>query len=140
MLNNYPPCFYRVSVKALITHDDKVLLIQESDGRWKLPGGGLEVGESFLSCATRELHEELGVNVTHMSTQPVYVWTLVDDDPQKGVRPKVILCFNVKVDSSDFKGNSEESVQMKFFTKEDITNLNLHPNIKELSSLLLSSS
>jgi 8-oxo-dGTP diphosphatase len=136
MTDKYPPCFYRVSIKALINNDDKVLLLQESDGRWELPGGGLEVGESFHSCATRELQEELGANITSMSAQPVYVWTLIDDDPQKGVRPKVILCFNVKVDSFNFKGNPEESAQMKFFTKEEIKELNLHPNIKELPNIL----
>jgi 8-oxo-dGTP pyrophosphatase MutT (NUDIX family) len=131
-----PKCFYRVSTKALIVKEDKVLLIMESDGRWELPGGGLEVGESFESGIKREVHEELGVNVTEISPQPLYIWTLVDDDSQKGLTPKVILCFKVKIDSFNFKGDPEESVKMNFFSKDEIASLNLHPNIKELSNLL----
>ncbi len=131
-----PPCFYRVSAKALIYKDDKVLLLRESDGRWELPGGGLEIGESFESGLKREMSEELGVNLVEASSQPVYVWTLIDDDPKNGIRPKLILCFKVKVDSFDFKNDPEESSETKFFSKEEMESLNLHPNIKGLPKFL----
>lgn len=40
---NIPNCFYRVSVKALITNNEgKFLLIRENVGKWELPGGGLD--------------------------------------------------------------------------------------------------
>ncbi len=42
-----PPCFYRVSTKALITKENKVLLIMESDGTWELPGGGARSWRNF---------------------------------------------------------------------------------------------
>lgn len=109
----------------------------ESDGRWELPGGGLEVGETFTTGITREINEELGVNVIEVSSQPTYVWTLVDDDPIKGVRPKLILCFKVEVDSFDFKGNFDESSKISFFTKKEIKNLDLHPNIQQLPMSLI---
>ena len=131
-----PPCFYRVSTKALIKKNEKVLLLMESDGRWELPGGGLEVGESFESNLRREIREELGVNITEISKQPISMWTLVDEDKVNGVRPKLIIVFNVQVDSFNFINNPEESVKTEFFSKNEISNLNLHPNIRELPSML----
>lgn len=131
-----PKCFHRVSTKALITKDDKILLVMEPDGRWELPGGGLEVGESFENGVKREISEELGAEVTEVSPQPKYAWTLVDNDPEKGETPKVILCFEVKTKTINFISNPEESAKIEFFSKEDMAKLNLHPNIKELPNVL----
>ena len=47
--------FYRVSIKALIINEDKILLIQEADGRWELPGGGLNYNETINQALKREL-------------------------------------------------------------------------------------
>ena len=136
-MNEYmiPPCFYRVSTKALIFKDNKILLIMEPDGRWELPGGGLEVGETFESGLRREIKEEIGVNVTYVETNPSHVWSLVVDDGQKGIIPKLILLFVVKVDSLNFTGNKEESVKFEFFSLEELKSLNLHPNIRPLAGL-----
>lgn len=37
------------------------------DGEWALPGGHLEMGESFEQCAVREVEEETGIMVRHSS-------------------------------------------------------------------------
>lgn len=53
----------RFGAKALVTNDDRVLLIRErhDDGSpfWTLPGGGVEAGESLSECLTREIDEEI---------------------------------------------------------------------------------
>jgi 8-oxo-dGTP diphosphatase len=43
-----PGCYYRISVKALILDETrtKFLVVQELDGRWELPGGGLDWDEN----------------------------------------------------------------------------------------------
>lgn len=58
---NLPNCYYRTSVKALISNEaGEVLVVRESGKAWDLPGGGLEWGESAESALLRELKEELG--------------------------------------------------------------------------------
>jgi 8-oxo-dGTP pyrophosphatase MutT (NUDIX family) len=54
---------HRVSVKAaLVTSDrSKVLVTKLADGRFGLPGGHLEYGETPDEGIVRELNEELGV-------------------------------------------------------------------------------
>jgi len=49
-------------VEAVVLRESKMLLIRRSDdGKWALPGGMMEVGESPAEGAARELWEEAGL-------------------------------------------------------------------------------
>lgn len=54
-----------VGVGALVLRGGKILLIRRaappSRGLWSIPGGHVEVGESLLEAAARELREEAGL-------------------------------------------------------------------------------
>lgn len=63
-----------VSARAVV-HDDagRVLLIKRSDnGRWAVPAGAMEVGESISDCARRELYEETGLHATAVTPYAIY--------------------------------------------------------------------
>jgi 8-oxo-dGTP pyrophosphatase MutT (NUDIX family) len=66
-LKNLPSTFYRVAVKCLVFDDTGRLLVAENeDGEFELPGGGWEHGESLEECIQRELQEELGVRAANI--------------------------------------------------------------------------
>jgi ADP-ribose pyrophosphatase YjhB (NUDIX family) len=57
----------QVAVLSLVTNPKKVLMIRRADpphtGKWTLPGGHLEFGESLEDTAVRETKEETGVSI-----------------------------------------------------------------------------
>ena len=51
----------KVDVRGVVFRADKILLVRErSDGRWTLPGGWADVGESPAENVVREIREEAG--------------------------------------------------------------------------------
>ena len=55
----------RIGVSACVWRDGKVLLVERGKepwkGKWSLPGGSLEFGETVREAARRELAEETGI-------------------------------------------------------------------------------
>jgi 8-oxo-dGTP diphosphatase len=73
-----------VGVGGIILADDRVVLIKRKyeplAGRWSLPGGSLEVGESLEDGAARELREETGLEVEVGPMVEVFDRILRDED------------------------------------------------------------
>jgi ADP-ribose pyrophosphatase YjhB (NUDIX family) len=54
----------KVDVRGAVVQDGKILLIQErADGKWAMPGGWADLGNSPASVAEREVWEESGYRV-----------------------------------------------------------------------------
>jgi len=79
----YPPRPV-VGVGAVIVHDDRVVLIRRKyeplAGRWSLPGGTLELGESLEAGVAREIQEETGLDVDVGPVVEVFDRILLDGD------------------------------------------------------------
>jgi len=60
----YPPCPL-IGVGALVVDKDRILVVlrenEPGKGLWSVPGGVLELGETTLEGAKREIREETGV-------------------------------------------------------------------------------
>lgn len=61
----------KVGCEVFIIKDDTLLLGKRKncfgEGTWALPGGHLEYGEMLIDAAQREMKEELGIDISHMT-------------------------------------------------------------------------
>lgn len=54
----------KIDVRGAVMRDNKILLIQErADGKWAMPGGWADLGDTPASVAEREVWEESGYRV-----------------------------------------------------------------------------
>ena len=53
----------KIDVRAAVFEGDGILLVQERDGRWALPGGWADVGLSLAENVVKEAREEAGLEV-----------------------------------------------------------------------------
>lgn len=123
----FPPCFYRISAKALILNEKNEFLLCKEDGihnlgHWELPGGGLEFGETAEQCITREIQEEMGLTVASVHATPCYFSTTTRT---KNWNANVL--YITTVTNYNFTA-SDECVEFGWFTKESTKLVELSSN------------
>jgi 8-oxo-dGTP diphosphatase len=98
-----------VGVGAVIVDDGRVLLVRRGTepmlGKWTLPGGMLEVGESLMAGVVREVREETGLTV-----EPVELVELLDRIHRDGERVRyhyVIADYLCRVVSGELNAASD---------------------------------
>jgi 8-oxo-dGTP pyrophosphatase MutT (NUDIX family) len=108
-----------------------LLLIQRSDnGRWALPGGGHDLGESIGETVRREVREETGleVEVTDLSgvyTDPGHI--MLYDDGE--ARQQFSLCFHAWPIGGELR-TSRDSVQLRWVPVADLPSYDVHPRMR----------
>ena len=52
--------------KVIIIKNKRILLLQNKNGKYELPGGHIEIGESAVNGAKREVKEETGLDILNL--------------------------------------------------------------------------
>ncbi len=71
----------KVAVNVIIRKGSKILLgerIRSEGNQWSFPGGHLELGESILNCAQREVLEETGLKLQNIKLSPYITEDIFD--------------------------------------------------------------
>ncbi|GCF08202.1 NUDIX domain-containing protein [Dictyobacter arantiisoli] len=107
----------------------KVLLTRRSDnGRWCLPGGQMEVGESIEECCVREIKEETGLDIVITRLVGIYSsphMLLVYAD---GNRYQIVnLCFEATALNQTLS-LSDETTEVGYFSRSEMANLDIMPH------------
>ncbi len=74
----------KLDCRAAVFRNDKILLVRETNGKWSLPGGWVDVDLSVSENIIKEVREEAGLNVEikrviavqdrEKHNLPVYAW------------------------------------------------------------------
>ncbi|MDN5787484.1 NUDIX hydrolase [Pseudorhodobacter sp.] len=121
----------RLAVRALILHQDRLLLVNAYAGGvsdlWCAPGGGVHVGSSMPDNLIREVHEETGLTVS------VGAPVLVNEfhAPNHGFH-QVDLYFRCQIISGklDAAWKDPEGVvtERRFFSRAALTGIRFKPD------------
>jgi 8-oxo-dGTP diphosphatase len=132
---DFPDSFFRVTVKGLCVRGGKILLLKETpdiSGKWEMPGGGLDFGESIPAGLEREIREETGLKVSEMSKAPIYAWTYKYEG-KRGMDwyYTLVLAYRIELESLDFTP-SDECEAIGFFSKDELKTNELNGQTNEL--------
>lgn len=114
---------------AIITCQGKLLLEKRRDSDiWGMPGGGCKKWETGREAIAREIYEELGIRVPKDRFQKLAVY----DNPGRiaayrdgSIWRMVIVVYGLDFETEPVMRISSESKDLKFFTKEEVREIEI---------------
>ena len=108
------------------------MLQRRSDsGNWALPGGTIDIGETFAQSVVREVKEETGFNVrieriVGIYSDPAHVFAYEDGE----VRQEFNICLACTIVGGELAVSSE-STDVRFFLLDEVQGLTMHESIRK---------
>lgn len=123
---------------AVVEKDGKILMGNKTPGRgpypdtWRLPGGGIDAGETPEDAVKREVMEEVGLTVTSVESLGI----IEDDEPDKNGEITHYIFNMFRVEFSGKEDVSEEFPEIKWIEKTKLNDFPLaRPSIKLFKDL-----
>jgi 8-oxo-dGTP pyrophosphatase MutT (NUDIX family) len=129
-----------VGARCVVRDDDhRVLLIRRRDnGRWGMPAGAMELGESIAQCAAREMQEETGLLATALTAFATHSGAEYTDTNQYGHTYQVFTTlFRVDVWHGELLGSTDETIDAGFFVRDRLPEpltASIRPSLADLDS------
>jgi 8-oxo-dGTP diphosphatase len=103
-----------LSVKAVVLHQGRVLLLANERNEWDLPGGRPETGEDHRTALVREVREETGLSVDIGAPLDEHLFEVL---PQRFVR---IMAFGCTLAGGADVTLSDEHLEMSWVSLADL--------------------
>jgi ADP-ribose pyrophosphatase YjhB (NUDIX family) len=116
----------KVDVRAAVFRDGKILLVKEvNDGRWSMPGGWADVGDTPAEAILREVKEESGFDARVLSVVGIYDANRVPDPAMMPFYHAYKLLFLCKITGGKAT-TSHETPDVGFFGIDEIPPLSVY--------------
>ena len=132
------------SIGAVIFNESlsKVMIVRDFKGRWTFPCGKLEVDETDEECATREVEEECGIQISGKIKKELYLHNWWKTYWEQRFFPKYIKLFLIKgipeytkaTISNQYESNAVIWASLEFLSDPNLANFMIHdflPMIKK---------
>lgn len=134
MTREYPD-FPRVGVGAIVLHEGRVLLVKRGQapalGLWSVPGGLVDLGETTVEAARREVEEECGLKVRIAGL--VGVLDRVTRDADGRVRYHwVLVDYLAFLESNDAITAGSDAAEVRWVTIDELERLPLTEGLVDM--------
>lgn len=121
------PIILPASVVLIFNESNQILLQRRGgDGKWGVPGGCMEIGESYEETAIREVEEETGLRIVSMELYHVY-----SGKEYLNVYPNGDQAYNALAAfvSYEYEGklieSNDESLELRYFDLDTLPEMSL---------------
>lgn len=117
---------------VVVDTEGRILLQRRSDsGNWALPGGAMDIGETFAESVVREVKEETGFDVrieriVGIYSDPGHVFAYDDGE----VRQEFNICLAATIVGGELAVSSE-STDVRLFALNEVADLMMHESIRK---------
>ncbi|MFC1920752.1 NUDIX hydrolase [Chloroflexota bacterium] len=121
------------SVGVCVFKGDKVLLIQRgnqpSKGKWSVPGGAIELGETIQETAKREIAEECGIDIEPGKILTVSNHIVPDEEGRTQFHYTVIYLLADYVNGEARPGS--DAVDVRWTESSEMDSLDMNPVVRD---------
>jgi 8-oxo-dGTP pyrophosphatase MutT (NUDIX family) len=118
--------------------DGRILLVRHVEGRWMLPGGAIDPGETPADAARRECWEEAGVLVEPERILGVYGGPEAAITYENGSRAMyVVTIFEARLLEGEPRPDHDETDDVGWFDEAEIPELTMGPSTRHILGLVL---
>jgi 8-oxo-dGTP diphosphatase len=123
-----------VGVGAIIIEDDRVVLVKRGhaplQGKWSIPGGVLEVGETLRKAAIREAYEETGLTIE--PGELLGVFERVVPDEQGRMKYHYVLIDFLCWPKAGQLAAGDDAEDVRWFRRDELAALDLARETEEV--------
>lgn len=121
-------------VGAFVRKDDAILLIRRGKpprfNEWSIPGGAVELGETWREAAQREVREECGIEIAVGDVLGAI--DIIERDPNGRIRyDYAIVDFMASYQGGDPEASSD-AADVRWVTRDQVDEYPMNPQTREM--------
>jgi len=121
------------SAAACVFKGDRLLLIkrarQPSQGRWSVPGGAIELGETIRNALQRELREECSIEIE--ADRIINVEDLIVPDEKGRIWFHYVVTYLLARHISGEAHPGSDALEVRWTTYEELDTLDMNPVVRK---------